>query len=668
MAQIVQAGQINVAALQVAGVYIQIVPPQLLINGVPTNVAGLVGSAAWGPVNSPTIVGGYSNYAAQFGDMVPRKYDAGTHVWNAYQQGNQVVFQMVRVTDGTDTAATISIQSGALVLTSKYTGSLGNKQQVTIGAGSAANSQRATLITPGVLPEVFDNILQGVASIAVTAGTVYTSVPSLTFGAPTIAGGVQASAGASLVTYGTPTVGAGGTGHVVGDLLTLSNGVIVKVAAVTGGVITSFVAQGTSGTAVGLLTSGAVPTNPVAQVSSSGAGVGATVNLTWCLGPVQNLVAGSGYTSAPTITVNGGGGSAGAYVASIAYWPNIASAINSGQGNLRGPSANFIASVGSSTAAPTATTYTLAGGTDGAAGVTGNTLVGADSYPRTGMYALRGRGCSLIDLADCDLSTTWTTQVAFGLTEGAYMIGVTPSGDTISNAQSEITTAGIDSYAMKLMLGDWCYISDTINNLTRLTSPQGFVVGVLGNLAPNQSSLNKPINGIVGTQKSSTGVPYTNADLQSLALARLDCIANPIPQGASFGCQNGHNTSSNVAIRGDNYTRMTNFVAATLAAGLGSYIGTLATPGQMRACKATIDSFMTNVQAAGLIGDPTNPSAAQPWKTTLDASNNPPTMLAIGVEQATLQYTMQSVVEELVVSVQGGQSVTISRSTTPLAA
>jgi hypothetical protein len=660
MPQIFQAGQINIAALTVAGVYIQIIPPQLLINGVPTNVAGIVGSASWGPVNAPAVIGSYANYAAQFGNMQPRKFDMGTHVWNAYQQGGQVVFQGVRVSDGTDVAATVTVQSTCLTLTSKYTGSLGNGQQVTFGAGSAANSQRVTLLTPGVLPEVFDNILQGIQAVAVTAGTLYTSVPALAFSAPQITGGQQASGAASLITYGTPTIGAGGSGYVIGDLITLPNGVIVKVLTINTGAILTFAAQGVTGTAFGLLSSGSTPTNPVAQVSTSGVGIGATINLTWCLGPVQNLVPGSGYTSAPTLTLTGGGGGTGAsYVASIAYWVNIAAAINSGQGVQRGPSINFIATNGTGTAAPTAATLSLAGGTDGASGVTGNTLVGVDSLPRSGMYALRGLGCSIGMLSDCDLSTTWTTQIAYGLYEGTYMIGTTPSADTISNFQSEISTAGIDSYAMKLMLGDWPQINDTFNNLYRFVSPQGFVVGVLGNLGPNQSTLNKPIRGITGTQKSQTGVQYTNGDLQALALARGDVIAIT-SLNASMCCQNGHNTSSNAAIHGDNYSRMTNFLAATLASGMGIYVGSIGTPSQAADVKATLDSFFDNIQRnAKLIGDPNDPSAPDAWISTVTPTNS------LGVEQASVQVVYQNITEFLVISVQGGQTVTLTRTVTP---
>src|ERR1700722_970538 len=130
---IVQSGQLNVAALVVPGVYVVIVPPQLLINGVPTNVVGYVGSAAWGPDNQPTPVASYGAYAGQFGGMLPRTYDMGTHVWAADQYpSSQIVAQCVRVTDGTDTAATAAIQTSCATATSKWTGSGGNNQTLQI--------------------------------------------------------------------------------------------------------------------------------------------------------------------------------------------------------------------------------------------------------------------------------------------------------------------------------------------------------------------------------------------------------------------------------------------------------------------------------------------------------------------------------------------------------
>ena len=103
---IVQQGSINTTALIVPDLYVQIVPPQVtLLNGVPTNVLGVVGTATWGPVNSPTLIGNMAMYAQTFGAIQNRTYDMGTAVAVAVQQGANN-FRCVRVTDGTDTAAT----------------------------------------------------------------------------------------------------------------------------------------------------------------------------------------------------------------------------------------------------------------------------------------------------------------------------------------------------------------------------------------------------------------------------------------------------------------------------------------------------------------------------------------------------------------------------------
>ena len=54
---IIQQGSVNTTSLIVPDLYVQIVPPQnLVLNGVPTNVLGVVGTASWGPVNQPSIV------------------------------------------------------------------------------------------------------------------------------------------------------------------------------------------------------------------------------------------------------------------------------------------------------------------------------------------------------------------------------------------------------------------------------------------------------------------------------------------------------------------------------------------------------------------------------------------------------------------------------------
>jgi len=164
---VVQQGQVNTTSLVVPDVVVQIVPPQQnYVNGVATNILGLVGTASWGPVNSPTVIGDIKSYAATFGNIQPRKYDMGTAAWAAILNGANNM-RCVRVTDGSDTAATANIGTSGVTITSRYTGSLGNGIAAMLTAGTASGSWRVTITLPGLVPEVFDNIAAGLSGNAV---------------------------------------------------------------------------------------------------------------------------------------------------------------------------------------------------------------------------------------------------------------------------------------------------------------------------------------------------------------------------------------------------------------------------------------------------------------------------------------------------------------------
>ncbi|MDR3520429.1 MAG: phage tail protein [Acidocella sp.] len=504
-------GTLNTTALIVPDLYVQIVPPQtLLLNGVPTDILGVVGTASWGPVGEPTIVGSMSDYATAFGPVMARKYDMGTPVATAVQQG-AANFRCVRIADGTDTAAALSLL-GAVNFTALYTGSQGTSLMLTLAAGSAANSWRLTVALPGLSPEVFDNIT--------------------------------------------------GTG--------------------------------------------------------------------------------------------------------AAFWTAMTQAVNSGSGVLRGPSQLVVASLMSANANPIAGMYPFSAGTpgtDGANNIAAAQLVGSDSLPRTGMYALRGQGCALALLADADDATQWSVQVAFGLSESIYMILTGPAGDSISNAVVTKAVAGIDSYAAKLMFGDWIYWYDQANAITRLVSPQGFVAGRLANLSPEQSSLNKPLYGVIGSQKSGqpgvgTATTYASADLSVLLSAGIDVIANPQPGGAFWGVRGGHNSSSNAAINGDNYTRLTNYIARTLSAGMGAYVGQLVNATLFQNIRATLLAFLNALLGQGLLG---STDGSLPFAVVCDTTNNPTSRTGLGYVQADCQVQYQAINEKFIVNVQGGQTVQVSR-------
>ena len=157
------------------------------------------------------------------------------------------------------------------------------------------------------------------------------------------------------------------------------------------------------------------------------------------------------------------------------------------------------------------------------------------------------------------------------------------------------------------MFGDWLWWSDQVNGTVRLVSPQGFVAGRLANLSPEQSSLNKPLYGVIGSQKSGSpgsgqSSSYSAAELAALLGAGIDVIANPQPAGSFWGVRGGHNSSSNAATNGDNYTRLTNYIAATLAAGMGQYVGQVINADLFRRVRATQLSFLQNMLTQGLLG------------------------------------------------------------------
>jgi phage tail sheath protein FI len=517
---IFQQGTLNTTALVVPDLYVQIVPPQnLVLNGVPTNLIGMVGTASWGPVNQPVIVGTMADYAQNFGPIIVRKYDMGTSVATAVQQG-ATNFRCVRVTDGTDEAASYAVglanNTFAVMFSALYTGSLGNSVTLTLSAAATPNAWQLVVALPGLVPEVYKNI------------------------------------------------------------------------------------------------------------------------------------------PAPS---------------PAAFWQNLVNAVNKGLGPLRGPSQLVVATLGSATGTtPVAFgAQYLAGGIDGAAGVTTATEIGQDLLPRTGMYALRSQGCGICVLVDSDDSTQWTLQAAFGLSEGAYMILTGPIGQTITTAVATKQAAGLDSYAAKLMFGDWIYWNDQANAVTRLVSPQGFVAGRLGNLSPEQSSLNQPLYSIVGTYNS--GLPnsgqvstYSDAELQVLFENGIDVISNPQPGGAYWGVRCGHNTSSNQAIDGDNYTRLTNYLASTLAAGMGQFVGQVINSSLFQQIRATQLSFLQNLFAQGVLG---SLDGSTPYSVICDASNNPQSMTDLGFVTSNAQVQYQSINEKFIVNVEGGQTVVVQQQVLP---
>lgn len=577
---IIQSGTVNPTSAIVPDLYVVIVPPsQLLLNGVASNVVGLVGTSSWGPVNTPISVSSMANFSQAFGPVVNRKYDMGTHAAIIAQQAGSAMM-CVRVTDGTDVAATGVVGSTDVTFTAVNTGSYGNNISVTLQNGAKANTLAAVVGVPGYAAEVFQNIPMPATVTTQTTAPVSTS---------------------STVDV-TSTAG-------------ISVGMTVSGTGVTG---SPTVASITDGTTLVLSAS---------QTISSG------VTLT--------------FTPASFHSV----------------WTALATAVNNGQNALRPASAWITATAGSGTTLPSLPlTVTLSGGTDGTGTITSSVLVGDNTSPPTGMYALGSTNISILDVCDMDDSTQWTTVDGFALDESCYAIQVIPAGTSVTSAVSLKRTAGLDSAYSKLMHGDWCWWNDPVNQVTRLVSPQAFVAGRLSNLRADQVTLNKTLYGIAGSQKSGLGgvnnAVYSTADLSTLFQAGIDVVTNPGAGGlAIWTCRSGHTSSTNLTLELDNYPTLTNYIAKTLAAGMGFYIGQEITPQLFQNITATLTQFCQNLTGAGLLS---SPDGSLPYAVQCNAANNPDSQTKIGIVTASVQAEYPSINQTFIVNLQGGSTITVS--------
>ena len=135
-----------------------------------------------------------------------------------------------------------------------------------------------------------------------------------------------------------------------------------------------------------------------------------------------------------------------------------------------------------------------------------------------------------------------------------------------------------------------------------------------------------------------------------------------MPGGSYWGVRGGHNSSSNPATNGDNYTRMTNYISATLSAGMGLYVGQLINEDLFRRIRATQLSFLQNMQSQGMLG---STDGSIPFSVICDVTNNPLSRTSLGYVQSDAQVQYQAINEKFIVNLEGGQTVSIQRQTLP---
>lgn len=209
--------------------------------------------------------------------------------------------------------------------------------------GFIANTTALTFAdaSPGIGPDFSQTppILQnpflggGVNNYVVTTPGSYTVVPSVTVGPPTVPGGIPAAAGASLGVTSLTAVSLGSINtfglNPINTLILFPSGVTATITGtsftgtfIVGGLtiyawnITSF-ALNNPGSITGVGAS--TPSNPVTATGYTVSGLAnvasySTANMSWGVTQVQVLQAGSGYTSAPTVTFSAGSAAATAVI------------------------------------------------------------------------------------------------------------------------------------------------------------------------------------------------------------------------------------------------------------------------------------------------------------------------------------------------------------------
>jgi hypothetical protein len=626
MVQTFLSGQQNLAGLSVPGVYGDIILPTPFIVGTPTNIEGLVGVGSWGPVGTLIPATATPDASLSIGPPTIRPYDIATHIEAATQVGGAIGFMCVRVTDGTDTAASAAISTGGV----QATGSVTFSAQPVSGSSVTFNSVAYTFSAANLG-----------ANLAATLAIMLAQL--------------QGSADASL------------------DVATYSlvNGNTIDVL---------FTAAGTAGNAYTL----AASTSPASNATVSGAtltggsgsgGTGVTltaahtgilgngIEVTFEQGTNANtFMAVVNFPGLPPQMFNNVGGTGNA------FWVNLAAAINNGN-SFGGPSTVVIASAGSSTAAPTlGVTTTLTGGTDGASGVTDQTLVGTNTVPRKGMFVMQNAGIDCFTLIDITTTSIYASEAAFALSQQMMAIQAGPNGQSISAAISIVQTAGLDTPWFWYILGDYPSFNDAANGVTRVVNPTAFAIGIVGNLSPQESPLNKPLQGVTSTFRSTLGQPYSDTELSEIELGGIDTIlpSTQSPGGFYYSFASGRNTSSNTAANGVEYTRLTNFLmTAVQSKAAGSFVGQLQSiqnddPTRAAATQlfngfsAQLASPQFGVGGLGIIDTP--------WEVQCNLANNPPLQQAQGYLFLYWAVRYLNVIRYFVVQFQGGGNVVVTVS------
>lgn len=374
---------------------------------------------------------------------------------------------------------------------------------------------------------------------------------------------------------------------------------------------------------------------------------------------------------------------AGSAGATSTYWANILAAINTGISGVRGPSKIVSAALGVVASLPPAigsvilgTTTTLGSGktafvqqagTNGTA--TNATLVtnqvgSAVAVPATGIFALRNLtpGVNVAWLSGMTTQSNYVTIQAYADAEGALVFGALPTGTSTTTTLTN--RAGVSGYTIDdpnfVYLKDFDFFNDVQNKTIRSVAPYAVAAGRICSLPPWISPLNKPVFGILGTERNNpnTGnIPYSASETGSLNGAGVTFIGAPCPGGAYNGFKTAVNSSSDSTKSPIEYATMTNFLAKSFGNFIGQYIGqnqsTSPQDPLRQQVRQTFNTFLLNLKQQNAIDS---------FSVVCDLTNNSPSTIAQHFMYCQVNVKYLASVWYFLVSLTGGTTVNVALS------
>lgn len=644
MSQIIPAGNFNPQSLSADDLYITIANPPGFIRGVPTDVIGLVGTADWGPVNQPVFMGNATAALTAFGPLsaasLTDAHDLATDLALAFGQASSAATLegwAVRVTDGTDLAASAAIPGAASSVSETVTVGGTAHTGDTLNLVFTSSALTGSPITVSYVMKSTDTLATGAAGLAaaVNANAVLAAAGFDAIALAAVVSVYQPTTLSPQATYTQSVTGGGAT-----TTLTLSTG-----SAVTAGLTLAAIFTGTVG-------------NGLQCTMQAGASTGSfTALLALPALGLQEI-----YPNIP-------GGAT--------FWTSLQSAINNGMSGVRGPSGIARATnADDAVGAPTLATTTCSGGLSGRAGVVTATLLGSDTaVPRTGLFALRQQnpGVGVVWLAGCTDATANASLLTFAQTEGTTALVPFPTGTSTATATAAVATNGVHDPAFAYVK-DWIYWFDPVNALVRLSPPTAVIGGLIATLPPQVNPGNEPTSMVIGTERvAPTGtVPYTLQEIGQLANAGIMFIYNPIPAGTEFGVRIGQTTSLNAATAGVEWWRTSVFLAKSFAQTMGQFVDGLQSqqPNDplRNAVKLQLNTFLQGLRGNnGTVGVIDSYSVICQFSAASNAvpgnGVNTPASIAQHYLYVLVRVTYLSTVRFFVLALQGGTTVVTVGST-----